>query len=125
MLLDEEAQIEITRRDVALRRQFVSGFLCHNSTQRMKVLWVLFYIDWSRKAPHLFSRGAFGHTRLHKYSIKKGGCVNGRTQRCMSSKWRLFDYPILSLLCFGYIITAATGGGVIAIVYSCKGGKTT
>lgn len=33
-------------------------------------------------------------------------------------------YPVLSLLCFGYIITAATGGGVIAIVYSCKGGKT-
>ncbi len=28
-----------------------------------------------------------------------------------------------SLLCFGYIITAATGGGVIAIVYSRKGGK--
>lgn len=34
-------------------------------------------------------------------------------------------YPVLSLLCFGYIITAATGGSVIAIVYSCKGGKTT
>lgn len=33
-------------------------------------------------------------------------------------------YPVLSLLCFGYIITAATGGGVIALVYSCKGGKT-
>ena len=33
-------------------------------------------------------------------------------------------YPVLSLLCFGYIITAATGGGVIAIIYSRKGGKT-
>lgn len=32
-------------------------------------------------------------------------------------------YPVLSLLSFGYIITAATGG-VIAIVYSRKGGKT-
>lgn len=33
-------------------------------------------------------------------------------------------YPVLSLLCFGYIMIAATGGGVIAIVYSRKGGKT-
>lgn len=33
-------------------------------------------------------------------------------------------YPVLSVSCFGYIITAATGGGVIAIIYSCKGGKT-
>lgn len=33
-------------------------------------------------------------------------------------------YPVLSLLCFGYIITAATGAGVIAIVYSHQGGKT-
>ena len=33
-------------------------------------------------------------------------------------------YPVLSLLCFGYIITAAPGGGVIAVIYSRKGGKT-
>lgn len=33
-------------------------------------------------------------------------------------------YPVLTLLCFGYIITAATGAGVIAVLYSRKGGKT-
>lgn len=33
-------------------------------------------------------------------------------------------YPMFSLLCFGYIITAATGGSVIAIIYSRKGGTT-
>lgn len=33
-------------------------------------------------------------------------------------------YPILSWICFGYILTAATGGGVIAIIYSRKGGKS-
>lgn len=33
-------------------------------------------------------------------------------------------YPILSLLCFGYVVIAATGAGVIAIVYSHQGGKT-
>ena len=33
-------------------------------------------------------------------------------------------YPVLSRLCFGYIVTAATGAGVIAIVYSHRGGKT-
>lgn len=33
-------------------------------------------------------------------------------------------YPALTLLCFGYIITAATGAGVIAVIYSRKGGKT-
>ena len=31
-------------------------------------------------------------------------------------------YPALSLLCFGYVVIAATGGGVVALVYSRKGG---
>ena len=33
-------------------------------------------------------------------------------------------YPVLSVLCFGYIVIAATGGGVIAIVYSRQRGIT-
>ena len=33
-------------------------------------------------------------------------------------------YPVLSVLCFGYIIISATGGGVIAIVYSRQRGIT-
>lgn len=32
-------------------------------------------------------------------------------------------YPILSLLCFGSVIAAATGAGVLASVYSHQGGK--
>ena len=34
-------------------------------------------------------------------------------------------YPFLTLLCFGYTILAATAGGVIAVRYSHKGGRTT
>ena len=33
-------------------------------------------------------------------------------------------YPALTLLCFGYTILAATAGGVIAVIYSHKGGRT-
>ena len=31
-------------------------------------------------------------------------------------------YPLLALSCFGYVLVSATGGGVIAIIYSRKGG---
>lgn len=31
-------------------------------------------------------------------------------------------YPWISVLCFGYIIVSTTGCGIIAIVYSRKGG---
>lgn len=33
-------------------------------------------------------------------------------------------YPWLSALCFAHVIVGATGCGVIAVVYSQKGGKT-
>ena len=33
-------------------------------------------------------------------------------------------YPWLSALCFGHAVVGATGCGVIAVVYSQKGGKT-
>ena len=33
-------------------------------------------------------------------------------------------YPGLSLLCFAYVIVSATGCGVIAVMYSRKGGIT-
>lgn len=33
-------------------------------------------------------------------------------------------YPWLSALCFGHVIVSTTGCGVIAVVYSQKGGKT-
>lgn len=33
-------------------------------------------------------------------------------------------YPALTLICFGYTIIAATAGGVIAVIYSHKGGRT-
>lgn len=34
-------------------------------------------------------------------------------------------YPWLSVICFGYVIVSATGGAVVALVYSRKGGATT
>lgn len=33
-------------------------------------------------------------------------------------------YPWASVICFGYVIVSTTGGGVITIAYSRKGGKT-
>lgn len=34
-------------------------------------------------------------------------------------------YPWLSAICFGYVIVSMTGGAVVAVVYSRKGGATT
>lgn len=34
-------------------------------------------------------------------------------------------YPWLSGICFGYVIVSMTGGAVVAVVYSRKGGITT
>ena len=32
-------------------------------------------------------------------------------------------YPLITWLCLGYVAAAVAGGGVIAVVYSRKGGK--
>ena len=38
--------------------------------------------------------------------------------------WSAVDwYPELTALCFGYVLVSATGGGVIAVVWSRKGGR--
>lgn len=34
-------------------------------------------------------------------------------------------YPGLSALCFAYLLTTVTGGGVVAVVYSSKKGRCT
>lgn len=34
-------------------------------------------------------------------------------------------YPWVSVVCFVYIVISATGGGVVAVAYSRKGGITT
>lgn len=33
-------------------------------------------------------------------------------------------YPWISALCFGYVLISTTGGGIIAITYTKKGGAT-
>lgn len=32
-------------------------------------------------------------------------------------------YPWISIICFGYVIVSTTGGGVIAVTYTRKGGS--
>lgn len=34
-------------------------------------------------------------------------------------------YPWISAICFTYIVVSTTGGGIIAVIYSRKGGITT
>lgn len=34
----------------------------------------------------------------------------------------IYIYPLLAVICFVYVVISATGGGVIAIVYTRKGG---
>lgn len=34
-------------------------------------------------------------------------------------------YPLISVVCFSYIVISTTGCGVVAVVYSRKGGITT
>ena len=34
-----------------------------------------------------------------------------------------FDYPVITVICFGYVVMSTTGGSVLAVVCTRKGGR--